>query len=553
MGRIAAAIDNAKAVLPFSGSAYGMSGARWSFVWNASTLPGELGYGGKVGDGSGSSLFEACIGIIAAAFPEAPLALWRLPAEGQREIVTSDPMLGLMRRPTWDPRKRRTMYGASVMWCALLTSWWISGNAYLVKIRGGGGYPVQLWYVPHWMLEPAWPEDGSAFISHYWYSSDGRSPVKVALEDVIHFRYGVDPNNLRKGYSPITKVLREIYTDEEAARFSATILKNLGVPGLMLSPSRDSKKILSPIEALALKAEVTSKTSGENRGDTVVMTSPTELKTFGFSPDDLNLGGLRNVPEERVSAIMRVPAAIAGFGTGLEGVKVGATMEALRAQLWESNLLPTMRMFAEELYGQLLPDFVLDDRDLDRFEVGFDLTRVSALADIELKKVERWTRLMSAGAVKRKELRIALGLPWAPEDDIYLAQPGVMANPTGEDAPPPTPDEEAAIAALEAVTESGKQLERGIADLRTQVAVLASKSSDGRADPNLIRLIEHAERANDARNTTLTMAVLELGKSIVLAQGKQLPAKVTKTKVTARDSNGHIEETETRELVGEKG
>lgn len=547
MGKVAAAIDNVKAVIPFGQSGY--ASTLWSYIWQGASLPGELGYGAKVGNGSGSALFESCIGIIAAAFPEAPLALFEL-GDGQRQMKNTNPMLGLMRRPTWDPRIRRTMYASSVMWTAVLTSWWVSGNAYLVKIRGGSGRPVQLWYVPHWMLEPKWPVDGSRFISHYDYSVDGREPKPVALEDVIHFRYGVDPNNLRKGYSPITKVLREIYTDEEAARFSATILRNLGVPGLMLSPSKDSKKVLSPTEALALKAEVTSKTSGEHRGETVVMTSPTELKEFGFSPEQLNLSQLRNVPEERVAAIMRVPAAVAGFGSGLEGVKVGATMIQLREQLWESNILPTMRLFAEELYGQLLPDFVTDEQ-LERLEVGFDLSRVSALAEVENKRIERWTKLVGAAIVKRKEARIALGLPWEEEDDTYLPNAGITANPTGEQEPEPEPTPEETLAALEAVTESGKAMERAVGDLRTQVAVLASKATDGRADPNLLRLIEHAEIASEKRNETLTMAVVELGKSIVASQLKALPEgeKVTMTKVTARDANGHIAETEQREQL----
>lgn len=545
MGKLAAAVDNVKSVLPFSGSDWG-GGSRWVFGWGGGNLPGELGYGAKVGDGSGSALFEACIGIIAAAFPEAPLALFDLKTD-QREMVKSDPMLGLMRRPTWDPRVRRTMYASSVMWTAVLTSWWISGNAYLVKVRGGSGLPVQLWYVPHWLLEPRWPSNGSKFISHYDYSIDGGEPKPIPLEDVIHFRYGVDPLNLRKGYSPITKVLREIYTDEEAARFSATILKNLGVPGLMLSPSKDSKKVLSPTEALALKAEVTAKTSGDHRGDTVVMTQPTELKTFGFSPNDLNLGSIRDVPEERVSAIMRVPAAIAGFGAGLEGVKVGATWVQMREQLWESNLLPTMRLFAEEIYGQLLPDFK-NDAELDALEVGFDLRNVSALAELELKKVERWTRMLSAGGVKRKEFRIAIGLPWGPEDDTYLPQPGVQANPTGDTVPTDQPTPEDSPAAIAAAADAGKAL-AAIHDLKTQVAVLASKAIDGRADPNLLRIIEHAEKANEARNATLVLAVVELGKSIVGARLEPEAEKVTTTTVKQRDSNGHIEQTEAREKL----
>jgi hypothetical protein len=34
----------------------------------------------------------------------------------------------------------------------------------------------------------------------------------------VHFRFGLDPDDPRKGYSPLKSVLREVFTDDEAAR-----------------------------------------------------------------------------------------------------------------------------------------------------------------------------------------------------------------------------------------------------------------------------------------------------------------------------------------------
>jgi phage portal protein BeeE len=52
----------------------------------------------------------------------------------------------------------------------------------------------------------------------------------------VHFRFGKDPNNLLRGFSPLAAVMREVYTDDQAANFTAAILKNLGIIGVIFSP-----------------------------------------------------------------------------------------------------------------------------------------------------------------------------------------------------------------------------------------------------------------------------------------------------------------------------
>jgi phage portal protein BeeE len=304
---------------------------------------------------------------------------------------------------------------------------------------------------------------------------------------------------MRKGWSPIKTVLREIFTDEQAARFSAALLQNLGVPGLMLSPTKESKRALTPDEARAMKLDVEVKTTGDRRGEALVFTSPTELKTFGFSPEDLNLSDIRNVPEERVSAIMRVPAMVAQFGTGLEGVKVGATAEQLWAQLWQINILPTMRTFAQELQGQLLPDFVNDAAFFSQ-EVAYDIRDVAALQDMLLKKQDRWIAGVGGGIIMRSEARAALGLPWTESDKVYIGQGLNEPAPQPGDNPAPAPAPDAALTAL--TDQVGK--------MRNELALAQAKMPDARPDPNVLRLIEAMDRASASRDATILRGMIEL-------------------------------------------
>jgi len=87
---------------------------------------------------------------------------------------------------------------------------------------------TELWYIPHWQVVPAWPADGSEFISHYEYRVNGQV-FTWRREDVIHFRFGFDSRNSRLGQSRLWPVLRETVTDNEAAAMMAALLRNMGM------------------------------------------------------------------------------------------------------------------------------------------------------------------------------------------------------------------------------------------------------------------------------------------------------------------------------------
>src|SRR5690606_3251566 len=120
-------------------------------------------------------------------------------------------------------------------WTATLLSYCLAGNAYWIKLRNGVGRPGELWYVPHWLMEPRGSEDGTVFLSHYLYRPGGRhEPIRLVPEDVVHFRHGMDPRNPRLGLSPIDGVIREIFMDLESSNFVASLLHNMGVPGVVI-------------------------------------------------------------------------------------------------------------------------------------------------------------------------------------------------------------------------------------------------------------------------------------------------------------------------------
>jgi HK97 family phage portal protein len=257
--------------------------------------------------------------------------------------------------------------------------------------------------------------DEQTFITHYEYRPGGSGAVKIDPSDVVHFRFGMDSDDPRRGYSPLKSVLREVFTDDEAANFTASLLRNMGVPGLLIAPKGDRQP--SEEDVLAVKSYVSNMFGGDKRGEPLVMSGSTEIAQFGFSPEQLLLKELRRIPEERVSAVLGVPAVVAGLGAGLDR-STFTNMGEAREMAYESNIIPSQRILAEDLRFQLLPDF---EADPFAWRVGFDLSKVRVLKDDEDKRVRALNVAYQGGMVTRGEVRRELGLPVDEErDDVYL-------------------------------------------------------------------------------------------------------------------------------------
>lgn len=380
-------------------------------------LPDERNYEALVRDGSGSSLIAACVMWIANAFTQAKPVAYRFNGEFA-EVESDHPAAQLIRRPTFDPRINRSYYSWMPLMQATLTSFIIDGNAYWLKVRSETGQVVQLWYIPHWMIEPFWTPGSNNFIDYYRYMMV-MGQAELRIQDVVHFRDGLDPNNTRKGLSKTKMLLREIYTDEEAARWTASLLHNQSVPGLVISPS--SGWTIAKEDALAIKEDLKAKVSGDKRGEPIVLSGPTTVSQYGFSPEQMKLGDLRDIPEERVSSVVGIPAAVVGFGTGLQQTKVGATMSELVDIAWQNGVLPRARVIGAELTEQLLPDFA----DTENVELGFDHSKAPIMADYRLKEAQTLEYLMRWSIIRRGEARRRLELPQGVRDNVYTLSSGL--------------------------------------------------------------------------------------------------------------------------------
>lgn len=398
-------------------------GSSW---WvNSSTFMRQLG---DVGDGSANNIVVACLQVLTNAFSEAPVQVIADTPDGGNEVVPNHPLPELIERPN-------PYMTSDLLWQHYVWSSRIDGNAYYFKARNAVGQVVELWPLRSDLVTPHEPQnDVTELIDYYSYRPRGIEQ-KLAVEDVIHLRTGLDPNNYRLGLAPLKTVLKQILGDEEASKFSTALLANMAVPGVVITPAGDGGP--SKPEADKIKDAWSDRFGGDRNGAPLVMSESMNVDVVSFSPKALDLASLHRIPEERVTGVLGVPAILAGMGAGLERATY-SNADALREFLAEGTIIPDWQRVSRQLTWNLLVDFA--PRPNQR--VNFDLTDVRALAE---DQNELWTRV--DGAVRTGWLEVAaakrtVGIDPGPNDEVYLRSMATEEVPTAEGmrvAPEPEP------------------------------------------------------------------------------------------------------------------
>lgn len=417
--RLGSALKAASHVMRFGGSAYG---GHWI---GRSSLSSTINYNSLVGDIQDNTIVAATIGWVARTAPEAPICVVRETEKGE-EPVPGHPLVAKLKRPN-------PYYGWTLLYKATVASYVADGNAYWLKERTNGGDVLYYWYVPPWTMEPRWSQDGTQYIDHYDYRIDGRVD-RWAPEDVVHIKDELDPHNLRKGISRLKTAIRLIYTDNAADDYAATILRNKGNPSAIISPGFPDGAF-DKSEAAYLSQEWQEKTTGDNLGKAIVSLSMLKVDIPSFSPQQMDVRSLRWTSEERISAIIGVPAIVVGLGAGLEHGTYQNTSQA-REAAYESFLMPMNANIDDQITAQTMPDYS-DDPTL---KLAHDYTKVRVLQPDADKLAERAARLFGVGLIDRAHSLTMIGEDPEPGDKgvYFLPRGGSFSD--GTIAEPVTPE-----------------------------------------------------------------------------------------------------------------
>jgi phage portal protein BeeE len=405
--------------------------------------PGRIGLGSiflgrdvdiarVVGNGTRSSVFAPIGFWMQRSFMEAVPMVYRKVRGGKLRDLPDHEFLDLLQRPN-------PFYSMKQLFGGALWDYMTDGNGYWIKVRKQVGTPwyenvvgqvEALYWAPTATISPV--GDEYQFLKGYQYQTAGKT-VLIAPENIVHFRHGLDPEDPRRGLSPLRSQLNELAADAKASSMMARLLHNMGIPGLLLSPKNQDLGYGGQ-SAETIKQTVIDKTTGSRMGEPMVFTMPTDLQQFGFEPRRMELGGLRNTAEERVCAVFAINPAVIGYSAGLEQTKVGATMKEVRKLSYHQGVVPVQDDFAAEI-----------ERSFDREYLGgllfyFNRDEVEALAEDRAMMVKTAVEGYKGEVMTLAEAREDIGLDTDPSMEVFYSAPQPLEQIPGQGPallPPP--------------------------------------------------------------------------------------------------------------------
>lgn len=367
----------------------------------------------SMGNGASNSAVVACLQTLGMSFSEATLMVKEYDKDGLQQELINHPFTMLMRRPN-------PYMSGDIVQQYIINAMHVSGDAYLIKQKNNAGQLVALYPLMPENVTPKGNDD--ELITHYEYDTNTKS-VLVTPQDMVHIRLGLDQTNHRQGFAPLRSVLREIYGDESAGQMATALLANSGVPNVVISPKQDFG--LTETEAEQVQRAFKQKVGGKNRGMPLVLSGSMDVKKMAFSPTELDIGTLRRVPEERISAVLGVPAILAGLGAGLDRATYSNASE-LREFFTESKLIPLWKQIAEELTQQVL---LRDYEITDGTSAEYDFSDVRALQTDQDALYTRMNVGVQGGWITIKEAREEVGLPVDESQEVYLLDANKILTP----------------------------------------------------------------------------------------------------------------------------
>ena len=372
-------------------------------------LPGSrFDYEREAGDLWMNPVVGLCLDWLGNRFPRPILHVSKIKRSGDYEPLGRHPLTDLWNRPN-DFYSRRTMEKAIGL------SLKCDGNAYIYKVRDFGDKVVELWWLPHYRVLPRWPSDGSKYIDGYRVWLDSVVYI-LPPEDIIHIRDGIDPRNERLGLCALRSNIREVCTINEESGYRAAILRNSGVPGLVITPDDDRLRPTQD-DADEIRDKIFETTGGDNRGQTAILGGKYKVTVLGFSPEQLNLVEFPVIPTARILSSM----GVAPMSVGLpDPGKTYANLQEANRSSW-GTIVATQELVSEALRWFLLPEF---GDDPNQYTCEYDYTHIQELQEaldaIHTRTREDW----KAGIITQNEAREVIGFEPDPDGDRWFPGTG---------------------------------------------------------------------------------------------------------------------------------
>lgn len=364
--------------------------------WIVDALPGaDRNYAHEAGDPMLCSVVAAAAGWIARNVAQTQFQVVRRGA-----IVEGAPALALLQSPN-------AYYDGSTLWQATIASLLTHGNAYWMIV--GETQPDALYWLHPDAVTP-YSDVADVPIKGYKVKLQA-GEERLARQEVVHLRYGFDPENPYMGASPLRSLYRAIVGDHEAQTFATAILRNLGVIGLVIAPKQSA--YLTPEQQGQMEREFTERFTREGRGRVYIPSEPVEVQLLQHDFAKLDVSPLTNLFEERICAVLGIPPMVLHLGAGTQHATYSNAEQAYRAA-WESCMTPLIQSLASQLTSQLMPRYG------EGYTLQPDWHSIPALVDLMQQRARIYLELLDRGVATVAEVRRALGLPTDESQEILL-------------------------------------------------------------------------------------------------------------------------------------
>ena len=348
----------------------------------------------------------SCAMALTFAFSEAPLELLSGTAEDHTVLDPSESAAAkLLAYPNQSMSQRQMMQFAMTYMC-------IGGACYLHKLRNKQtGFVEELIPYSPGHLQPEQGK-GMPWADRYSYQDVKGQTRYVKARDVIALNWAIDPTQPHRGMSPLVAVSREIDTDNEAQRYVFNLLKNDTVPRMVLQI--DPSVPLTTDMMKRQKAMWKQKHGGENRGGVGILDPGMTIAKIGATLDEFEPRGLRELPESRICAAMRVPPIVAGLDVGLQNATY-SNYEQAKLHFVEGTMLPLWAQVGGAISEDLRQEFALPDN----VYAAYDTSRIHALRPRREKDREWALASWKEGLLTMNQSLRLSGLPETPGGERY--------------------------------------------------------------------------------------------------------------------------------------
>ena len=378
--------------------------------WTVPTLQGfaEAGYGDN-------ALVYACLARRAQSAAMAPLLAYTGERSAPERVPDDHPLARLLRKPNG------FMSWYEFTEC-LITYLDLDGNAFIYKPQAArGAWPVGFFPLRSDRVRVVPGSTRTDPLLGYVYDPEDTgawSKEPYLPDEIIHVKFPNprDPfEGLGRGTSPLSAAAKSVDVDNAATSFLKEFLDHGVAPFGLLK----SKQKLLDTEVKRIRERLRAQYGGvENWGDVMILDADAEYQRLGLTMQEMTFDDLDARNEVRICMALMVPPIIVGAKVGLDRSTFANYGEA-RQSFWEDTLIPGLyQRFEDGFNGRLERDGVW---------MAYDFSRVPALQEVRIRRMEVAVRAFLGGLARRGEARAfanghSVDLPpVAPEEDGFRA------------------------------------------------------------------------------------------------------------------------------------